>query len=139
MGVDPAAPEGRMTRAELIAKLEAATEGSRQLDGEIGRAVGYVASSWWGAIAFRWNEGECWGSVPDFTTSLDAALTLVPEGWGWLARSHDGSPAYDGTGRGRGGFANVNIGRDDAQFFTEFAATPALALCIAALRAREAA
>ncbi len=77
--------------------------------------------------------------VPDFTTSLDAALTLVPEGagvclvieeWTGQARVMVGPNAFNPGGRGWAGYEvkngePVNI------------ATPALALCIAALKARQ--
>ena len=65
---------------DLIARLQAAGEGSRELDAEIALAIG-------------WREGHvgqerCWYDPNDrmralperFTTSLDAALTLLPEG-----------------------------------------------------------
>jgi hypothetical protein len=63
--------------------------------------------------------------VPRYTASLDAALTLVPEGWEWTVR---GRPHGDGL---------ASIGRAwESGSDTVIAATPALALCIAALRAR---
>jgi hypothetical protein len=54
--------------------------------------------------------------LPMFTASLDAAVTLVPEGCGWMVMS---SAAKVGVWPSHG-------------------ATPALALCAAALRARAA-
>jgi hypothetical protein len=69
--------------------------------------------------------------VPAFTASLDAAMTLVPEGWDWSA----------GTGRGTG-WATLGLPDDDQMGGSSDdevscdAATPALALCAAALRAR---
>ena len=56
------------SKNELIKRLEAATEGSRELDKEIAEAFGWVH--------------ECMNSDthPHLTTSIDAALTLVPEG-----------------------------------------------------------
>lgn len=164
---------------ELIARLEAATEGSRELDGDIALAIGLYKV--WLSKHRYWNfEGpndkrgtwpdsgipeydsrtgkkivltekpdRSWvyyiGDVPEFTTSIEAALTLVPEGWGWEV----GSPYADGEPLGGGQpwaqiwkrGANVRIdglaavpyapGRSHTN-----AQTPALALCIAALRAR---
>ena len=53
---------------DLIKKLEAATEGSRELDGDIVRAI--------------LPKGKPFPLIdPPYTTSIDAALTLVPEGW----------------------------------------------------------
>ena len=72
------------------------------------------------------NEG-CTDSVPDFTSSIDAAMILVPEGSAGieLVTLHDRPAAYvqaDG------------LEWDDCNCIA--AATPALALCAAALRAR---
>ena len=58
-----------------------------------------------------------------FTASLDAALTLVPEGFDWIiGRTNSGLTIHAEVG-GQGGE------------FQRFANTPALALCAAALRA----
>jgi hypothetical protein len=62
--------------------------------------------------------------VGAFTASLDAAMTLVPEGFDWLiGRTNDGLTIHAEVG-----------GRGDE--FMRFGNTPALALCAAALRAR---
>ena len=67
----------------LIARLEAAEEGSRELDGPIWREVVKPELNW----EDRATRGEWWPcevtfgriySVPHYTTSLDSALTLVP-------------------------------------------------------------
>jgi len=86
------------------------------LDGEIAKALGqvFIGTSW-----------------PTYTASLDAALTLVPEGWHvglWV------DP--DGTARVRMGNGErvIYAGSPQAN-----CATPALALCAAALRALAAA
>lgn len=60
--------------------------------------------------------------VRDYTASLDAAMTLVPEGYEWSARWGE---LPDRTWAGIAGVQGVNTA----------AATPALALCAAALRA----
>ncbi len=74
--------------------------------------------------------------VLPYTASLDAAVTLVPEGWRWKAILRD-SIRGENTGEGY-----VHNGRlhmtGDYRGFSNFAATPALALCAAALRARAA-
>lgn len=65
-------------------------------------------------------------SVPDYTASLDAALTLVADDCTWLRLSP----------------ATMTVSRPDpnekrwAKHFEAQAATPALALCAAALKAR---
>lgn len=62
-------------------------------------------------------------SCPHYTTSLDAAVTLVPEGCGWIAGKKSSTTA-DG----------VVFGKERTIRLT--ASTPALALCAAALNAR---
>jgi len=57
-----------MTRQELIAALKEATVGSRALDGEFHLAVGSPPS-----FVCR-----------SFTTSLDAAISAIPNGCSWL-------------------------------------------------------
>jgi len=101
--------------ATLIARLEAATAGSRELDSAISRAVGDVT-----AIELCTDHGRIVG-CPAFTASIDAALALVPEGKDWTVRSC-------------AVMAEVDIGEDE--WISVNAATPALALCIAALRVR---
>lgn len=70
------------------------------------------------------------GCTPDhYTASLDAAMSLVPEGHVWDA----------GTSRFTDSPAFANVGRrdQDSDYDSEaFAATPALALTAAALKAR---
>ena len=120
---------------ELIAKLEAATEGSRELDAEIYWAVDNAAAqrAYWNAalglprkLTGLMPSGlgrigvEC--SAPHYTASLDAALTLLPAGYGAVSASINES-----------GKSSVRIGHP--YVFGE-GATPALALTIAALKAR---
>lgn len=65
-------------------------------------------------------------SVPFYTTSLDAALTLVPEGFDWLRLGPVTMTVYP-------------VQHDPkawAHHIEATGATPALALCAAALRAR---
>ena len=125
-----------MIRSDLIAKLREATEGSRELDYEIAQAFpdkyGPVES-----LRAADEVGLQWGAlpIPHWSTSLDAALTLVPEGMEWGIHGNlwkydlsayvrkwvdDDLTVYSSR---RPGVPTPNI-------------TPALALCIAALRAR---
>ena len=100
--------------AALIAKLEAATEGSRELDAEIHDL-----------------QPKPKVVVPlDYTRGLDAALTLVPEGWtAWELRSRGAKTRF-----------SAEISRLEFKWIEMVSngtsVTPALALCIAALRAR---
>lgn len=124
----------------LIAELEAATEGSRELDAEIWWDVkpSQARTTYWNGATGKPHplidlprsglgyHGVC-VSAPHYTTSLDAALTLVPEGWWWVINS------------GTQGLAKAILGaRGSDAGAHEDAHTPALALCIAALRARQA-
>lgn len=101
---------------DLIDRLESASEGSRELDILIATAVGAkrVDGPWYAR----------------YSTSLDAALTLVPEGW---------TGSVDVPGDNNGAWldppAAPVIGHERVY---AIGATSALALCIASLKAREA-
>jgi hypothetical protein len=112
----------------LLARLEAADAGSRELSDEALLATG------------RWaRHGELWSvqltpgiwtpwchPAPDPTNSLDDARRwLVPEGWQWKVEQ---TPTDEGPCPG----AQVNWR------LKEYAATPELAFCAAALRAQAA-
>lgn len=63
-----------MTHDALITKLRAAPCGSRELDAEIARALGWNQC----AIGDGWiNLDHCTEPLPKFSTSIDAALTLI--------------------------------------------------------------
>lgn len=128
---------------DLIARLAAATEPSRELDGLIFRAVntGTPDADWCAfdledeSDAIIWyrrdaNDTIAWEAPPNYTASIDAALTLVPEG---LLRSliiyADRAHAFIRTG---------SVLNPATKEWTGYAATPAIALCIAALQARAA-
>lgn len=121
---------------DLIERLEKATEGSRELDAEI--AYHFVSllpgvtmhkESVPGSDVFAfWKYGVCYNCSrwEPFTTSLDAALTLVPSRLGimWDVAKYPGESAA------------AYVGQRDVpmrQFVP--AKTPALALCIASLKA----
>ncbi len=71
----------------------------------------------------------------EVTASLDAAMTLVPAGWGWLVSQPNAKALASGLLKERTPvMGEVQYGCD--QRFAVAAATPALALCAAALRAR---
>ena len=138
----------------LIAELERATEGSRELDARIMAVTREMPSDaqkwlreWDGRIdvfeqtkvaAFHTRGAvSCYWDPPEYSTSLDAALTLVPEGWAWLVRSGDGESFANLT---RGSVPVMANGRQintDWQENPTYAPTPALALCIASLKARK--
>jgi hypothetical protein len=128
-----------MTNKTLLAlaeRCEKAEGPDHVLDAEIACAIhGYTmhedSDPSKGIFAF-W-EGEPWKSVcgncsswAEWTASLEAAMTLVPEGW-------DGQVQF-------GRFPGAWVGPPDRAEAADFnaCATPALALTAAALRARAA-
>lgn len=141
---------------DLIARLEAASEGSRELDWAIRDCLGTITmplsaeANWsWvrrvgdqiidiGPESFRLlTTNDTY--LPRYTTSVDAALTLVPEGfavrewtiWPGMPSTlviEEAHKEADGKYWRKSGY-----GRWPAE-----GKTPALALCIAALRARQA-
>ena len=94
---------------DLLERLRAAMEGDAELDLAIAEAVG-------------WPDGH--GAAQLYTRSLDAAVTSVAEGEPWSLRCYKDRAA-------------ATIGWDGSNVHD--APTPALALCMAALMAREAA
>ena len=126
--------------SDLIARLEAAEEGSRELDFAIAEHLGmhprWSKSTTKARKMHRHVDG---GPIPAWTGGIDAALTLVPEGWdysiGTDTRKDESARKY--------GWARVMERAEDHpghytgnELYAE-AATPALALCAAALKARE--
>lgn len=111
----------------LIAKLEGAAEGSRELDALI--AVLLCGGDLDAAPGRYWKPGVRGWSIADrYTTSLDAALTLVPEGWvPSLVIYHDCSTV---------GLADDRVNPVRLPDVEVTAPTPALALVSAALKAR---
>lgn len=118
---------------DLIELLEKATEGSRELDALVGLACGAIPKKKNIYKARRHppqlvRVDEVW---PAFTTSVDAALTLVPDGM----HKHMG----DEYGDNRGGASWARIFPPHNQrngTGNQWARTLPLALCIATLRAR---
>lgn len=117
---------------DLIAELENAEKGDRRSDFAIfwpGRELGV----WHMHIERIDVDGEQHATdiVPHYTTSIDAALSLVPEGWSWFVGKLRRESANPGS-------AQLLNAKAEPPEYRECAATPALALCIAALKSREA-
>ena len=108
----------------LLARLEAASEGSRALDELIAQAV-YPELGFGTKGDNKWYMHDVHVRIEDYTTSLDAALTLVPEGWAWDLMAWPDEPSEAAICKP----GSPHLGRWKA-------ATPALALVIACLRAR---
>ena len=127
---------------DLIKDLEQATGPSRELDDRIGTAIGlYIERLSDGTLLYQRKDHKMWPEVPHYTASLDAALTLVPEGWEWQISTRAPDPHSGRTYLHNGELQMIGAGitRNPAYRGVENTAyTPALALCIAALRAREA-
>ena len=107
----------------LIARLEATEGPSRELDCEIHEALGHEVILGAGKHPMNRTGG---GRVPKYTASLDAAVSLVPEGWEVVLEWYRSE-----------GMARLSRNGLDADSLSA-GKTPALALCIAALKAREA-
>ena len=131
-----------MTLSELIERLEKATGPDRELDERIGGAAGV-------SICWPWTDQD--GryipriDVPRYTASLDAALTLVPEGpWmtaiagPWRYAAHHPRAGQDNwecalTTEDVGEWCIGDYGDGDT---SGKGANAAIAVCIASLKAR---
>lgn len=123
-------PADRDTLLALAARVEGAEGPSRELDGGIWRAVnGYQAVDGFhcDGVWHRLNpkDAAAFDLPPAYTASLDAALALVPEGFEATITVRPPGRVSSAICYGPGSRSRV---RD--------AATPALALTAAALRAR---
>ncbi|TWA71941.1 hypothetical protein FBZ84_101208 [Azospirillum baldaniorum] len=121
----------------LIERLENATEPSLALDREIGLTLGYQPFDMCTDMLGN-PMGGPEDAFPDFTSSLDAAMILVPKDYGVDLRTYPrGQTGYRHTPIAcvLSNRSNANPDRWDTAGRGD-AATPALALCIAALRAR---
>jgi hypothetical protein len=122
-----------MTAEQLIAALEVATGPSDALDADIAEAVCMSLNDERVAVyaGYRVNphtdaQDDVWEDVPPYTASLDAALTLVPDYWATLISINETGPGGASLTKG---FLLVQAKHSE----------PAIALCIAALKARGAA
>lgn len=126
---------------DLLTRLTAAQQGSRELDAAIccwknGYELTEVSPS--GAFSYIGTGGThliAPTGAPEYTTSLDAALTLVPEGW-WL-HSLEGCQKADEWWVQieliKPPYTHIDTGEDLVG-----KPTAALAVCLVAIRAREA-
>lgn len=123
-----------MTAPSLLSRLRAAAGPSRELDAEVARACGWEVRTedciWWD-VEVRAPGSADVVELPRFTDDLNAAVSLVPEGHSWAVECH-----HD-----HGSYAVVQPDLDGEELAGEHVrgagvATPALALCMAALAAR---
>lgn len=114
---------------QLAERCEQAAGPDGTLNEEISRAVG----TWQPP-----DRGDPYGTAKPYTASLDVAMTLVPEGWDRAVGTRRGKP-YAYTNNGQSHFVGVAAKPNpDLRWFDCKAATEALALCAATLRARAA-
>jgi hypothetical protein len=114
-----------MSLDDMISRLEAATEGSRELDRLLHNTLRDPDDPITADDVAA--DPRLESVIRAFTSSLDAAMTLVPEGWAWVVSKN--------------GTATVTTEATDATRYRResgHATWPALALCIAALKARHA-
>jgi hypothetical protein len=130
--------------AALIEWLEAANKGNRDFD----LAIAKQALGLRPIATFRGTQvcnpaqpgGASWDLKP-YTTSVDAALTLVPEGWSIkleIGHRYDGEHRYCHCTLDHDADTVDRDLRPDEPFEVEAdnLPTPALALCVATLKAR---
>ena len=117
---------------KLADKIEALEGPSKEVDAEIAALNGYRIVDEGAPIGrVCYDKNRHGVPLPAYTKSLDAAMTLVPEGYDWFKTPRlDRLPHMIVEPAHREGNP-----RDYYHFGT--AHTPALALCAAALRARE--
>lgn len=117
--------------ADLIARLEAATGADRELDAEIALEAGWIQVGEAGTWALPGEPDIYAPSCPRFTASVDAALTLVPEGWLWRL-------GFNGTEHCFTAHPPMAMLKTPEWNYVEDKhKIDALAICLAALRARE--
>jgi len=111
----------------LISRLEQAEAGSRELDAFIFRTLAGNPTDHCYELNGKYLIDA---NVPNVTTSIDAAMSLVPEGWK-LRQMHFNGPCADD----RKWHLNLHGGKVGEDCFVGRGATPALALVIASLKA----
>ena len=106
--------------SSLVAKLEAATVPTRELFDEIGRAIESADSKF---SLFRFHQ------LLGADAFLEAAIMLVPDGLPWMVRFSQPWDAHHP-------YFAAYVQRKENDQEDAVCRTPALALCIAALKAR---
>lgn len=115
---------------DILTRLRDATEGSRKLDQIIGEAL---------KLPPRYPSESSLCIYAHYTTSIDTALTLVPEGWKPSMMSWSVPELTEPTARVSMFMTLVSNdykGHVRGEVKMHEGATPAIAVCIAALKAR---
>ena len=121
-----------------VTEITNPAEGHPMTPGRGGRVEGRDANGEWHLYGFvdpgeanrNWSPYGGEDRYPNYTRSLDAAMTLVPEGWPRSVSDNAGILGLHGHAS-----VTANPG-GNIRKFTADAATPALALSAAALKAR---
>lgn len=125
---------------ELIARIKAATGPDRGLDAEIAEAVSAVPEGYGRAVVhgctlpYWWHKTDSHAphfTPPAYTASIDAALTLVPDGWDYRFERH--------TDLDNKRFVTLWTVESEGEFDCKGRSkhSLALAVCAAALRVKE--
>ncbi len=109
---------------EILDVLAGAAGGSRLLDAMVARATGLRADLVDGELTVFLPRGRR-AICPGYTTSIDAALSALPEGWHWSFDAETGQAAI---------WRRWPNGQTEQ--FTGISRIPAIALCIVAIEAR---
>lgn len=122
--------EGPIMTHELVNRLSQATGPDRSLDNDI-----------WALLDQPLPDDPA-GWPPRYTESIEAALALVPDGWQWQASNRAPKPKAGRAYIYNGEPHSVGVGgmRNNPKYrgHEVTAATPAIAMCIVGLMAREA-
>lgn len=124
---------------KLAERIEALEGPCRSIDREIAIASGqYVEAPHRDSLANAETPNQHHYGWPHYTASLDAAMTLVPEGERRFIEQKTFKSGAEGEPERS--YARMSVMTDPLQEWSgkAHAATPALALCAAALRAQEA-
>ena len=128
--------------ASLITRIEAAEGPDGLMDRDIAEALGLGPDETWERLVSRPGivsmDENCWVKAnrlrraKPYTASLDAAMTLVPDGWSWSLGEQRGVGTFRGWLNDHNTPDGLAVRHVDAE-----AATPALALTAACLRAMQ--
>lgn len=129
---------------DLVDRLESSVKPSRELDGEIAKAIGWSTFMFGGAgLCWKTPDGEIEPVPPRYTESIDSALKLVPEGWypdelsfppeRTTRRTPHPTPYWFSI------YPPIGHKAWERGYVDGRGSSPAIAICAAAMRARQAA
>jgi len=129
----------------LLAALETATVGSRELDAkialidgwrqvEVSREDPFGNPTDWSGLPPDEDRPRAWAPVPPYTTSLDEALALAPA---WTRERLGAVSIISTLGRAAASFRSSSLLDPACHEVQGYAQTAPLAVCLAGLRARQ--